>query len=424
MPLPKPTKERVAEAIATVKRCGSKSEAARELNIPISTLKGWLANADYKPSHKPAEKKFTAEESGNSRFIESVDDKVKTLDDALAKGAVDTAIWEVERFTVNSWEVGTKNRETGVVTVTPLWQVKVWLRRRVSKVQQQAFDLLMERIAAKAKPFKYPKLEIPTDPHLLEISLFDAHFGKLAWERETGNTYDLKTAQRLYLDAVTELLRKAAPFNVDQIVFPIGSDFFHIDNLTNSTTAGTPQDVDTRLAKIVDAGVAAIQQAIEMCAERAPVKILHVPGNHDRLTSWFMARELKAYYSRNERIDVDVEPKSRKYFAYGRTLIGFTHGDEEKHDSLPLIMAGGEKEMWFNSDYREWHLGHFHKSKETKYLSSDTFGPVRVRILPSLSGTDKWHYAKGYVGGHQSAEAYLYSKARGLAAVFHAYAKE
>ena len=44
---------------------------------------------------------------------------------------VDLAVWEVERFVVNTWESAAKNAE-GEVVVTPVHQVKAWLRRRAS----------------------------------------------------------------------------------------------------------------------------------------------------------------------------------------------------------------------------------------------------------------------------------------------------
>lgn len=110
--------------------------------------------------------------------------------------------------------------------------------------------------------------------------------------------------------------------------------------------------------------------------------------------------------------------KSRKYVRYGTNLLGFTHGDEEKSTDLPLLMAGEMGEAWGYVTHREWHIGHFHKSKEMKFVSGDSHGPVIVRVLPSLSGTDAWHYRKGYVCGNRAAEAYLWSYKNGYTGHF------
>ena len=42
----------------------------------------------------------------------------------------------------------------------------------------------------------------------------------------------------------------------------------------------------------------------------------------------------------------------------------FTHGSEEKRDSLPMLMANERKELWAETKFREWHLGHMHRKKE------------------------------------------------------------
>jgi len=76
-------------------------------------------------------------------------------------------------------------------------------------------------------------------------------------------------------------------------------------------------------------------------------------------------------------------------------------------------MASEAPDAWAKSKHREIHVGHFHKRKQTQYLAGDTFGGVTVRVLPSLSGTDAWHFSKGYVKGLRAAEAYLWSKRGG-----------
>ncbi len=98
--------------------------------------------------------------------------------------------------------------------------------------------------------------------------------------------------------------------------------------------------------------------------------------------------------------------------------MGFTHGSDEKHADLPTIMAGEVPRHWADTTHREWHLGHLHKRKETRFNAGDTYGAVTVRVLPSMTGTDAWHYQKGYVKGCRAAEAYLWSYTEGYKAHF------
>jgi len=151
-----------------------------------------------------------------------------------------------------------------------------------------------------------------------------------------------------------------------------------------------------------------------MCAQIAPVKILWIPGNHDPETSYYLCHTLKSYFRSNPNISVDVGPASRKYILYGINCLMFTHSPKIKSKTgLPLIMAGEQPEMWAKSKHREIHTGHYHIAREIDYFAADTYGPVRVRVLPSLTGTDAWHYEHGFVNTAKAAEAYLWNKTDG-----------
>lgn len=264
------------------------------------------------------------------------------------------------------------------------------------------------------------------DPHMLEVSVFDAHFGKLCWGEETGTNYDLKIAEQVYKQAVQDLNAKTQSFNVDKILFPIGSDFFHVNNPNNTTAKGTPQDADERLKKIFQVGHMAIVHCLDELSARAPVHVTWVPGNHDPDVSWYLAKTIEAWYRNNPNITVDATPTARKYIKYGMCLLGITHGNEEKHADLPTLMAQEAAQDWAATDggHREWHVGHLHKRKETRFIAGDTHVGVPVKILPSLSGTDAWHYRKGYVKAKRAADAYLWSFKDGYAGHFVANARQ
>src|SRR5690606_23785929 len=67
---------------------------------------------------------------------------------------------------------------------------------------------------------------ISNENNLLEISLFDLHFGKLGWAGEVGENFDTKIAYARFIDAINNLLQRAQGFQVSKILFPIGNDFF------------------------------------------------------------------------------------------------------------------------------------------------------------------------------------------------------
>src|SRR5690606_24306704 len=139
-------------------------------------------------------------ESGDEGTLESVrSERIKTLEQLLAEADVDLTTWTVERYTVNKWEVGAKDAD-GNLTIAPLFQVKAYLKRNREAVNLLALrDRVVEEMAAHAPQYPaFPAVQVGSDPHMLEISAFDLHFGKLAWAEEVdGENYDSKIADRV-----------------------------------------------------------------------------------------------------------------------------------------------------------------------------------------------------------------------------------
>jgi hypothetical protein len=253
------------------------------------------------------------------------------------------------------------------------------------------------------------------DPHLLEVSLPDIHVGKLTWAPEVGKSYDLKIAPTLAMQAAHNLWSKASVFPIQRILLPLGNDYFNVNNAAGTTAGGTPQDEDGRWKRSFRVGCKLAVELIEFFRGKAAdgIDVMIVPGNHDPERIYYLGMYLEGVYGGTTDVRVNNGEKSRKFFRYGTTLLGFTHGHGEKHDKLPLIMAGEASRDWAETTHHEWHLGHLHHSRETRYHTGQEFGPVRVRILPSLCPADEWHFSSGYVGSQRAAEAYLWSYKNG-----------
>lgn len=69
---------------------------------------------------------------GNTATIDiTVKRKPKDLDHVLEDFEIDLDTWTVDNYVVNTWEVGMKGPD-GSPVVVPLFQVKIWLRRKVA----------------------------------------------------------------------------------------------------------------------------------------------------------------------------------------------------------------------------------------------------------------------------------------------------
>lgn len=358
--------------------------------------------------------------SKNVEVITSVSKTIRTLEQALKAAKTNLSIWEVEKYTINKWDSARKTSSDQWDAIE-LWQVKVFLRRKIDKSLTDAAESLIRRMklhAPKYSPIKYPNHPKKSSPHMLELSLMDIHMGKLCWGAETGQDYDLKIARNIVLGATRKLLERAKTYYVEKIIIPVGNDYYQVNNAEMTTTKGTPQDSDGRLAKIFDVGCITMVEVIDMCLGVAPVEVLWVPGNHDTEISRYLSKYLEAWYHKSEDVKVDSSPTPRKAICYGSTLIAFTHGNKEPHRDLPAIMAGEWPELWAKSRFRQWHIGHYHKKKEMFTKIGDTYGAgVETKVLPSLSGLDAWHSQQGYMS-NRAAEAHLFSLHSGPVAYF------
>jgi hypothetical protein len=352
--------------------------------------------------------------------------RITSLDDLIEFFEVDLERWEVRDFRVNKWEQHSVKK--GIV---PLYQVRANLIRNVARDQEVARQVLEAAVAdMKAHtPTAYLGWEDrpPPGDALLVVAIQDAHLGMLAWDDEVGGSYDLQIGMEAYRAAARQLLSVHQQHDTERILFLVGNDLAHIDHLDQGkvgvTTSGTPQDFDTRLAKIFTAARRVTVDAIDQARQIAPVDVVIVSGNHDRHSMYKLGEVLQAWYRLDDRVTIHNEPRVRKYYGYGKNLLGLTHGEEfkRKREPLPLIMATeAPPELWSSTTHREWLTGHFHAAAELEYMAprsnlSESRG-VRVRSLPGLTAVDAWHHDGGYK--HQrAATALVYRREGGLTAL-------
>ena len=371
--------------------CGS-DRVGRKENLGIKTRyqcheckRSWTISDKAEPSSSSIPQIMTEAEGPNLNIVSKSTD-IRTLEQLLAYTRVDLSVWEVQKHTVNMW--GSE--------ANPNFQVKAWLKKRDDAVNI-AEDI--EALKADAKKYapKYPKQKYPKSEtgNLLEISLFDHHFGQLSWGDETRSShYDVKISERLAHEAVDYILSNSP--KPDKILLPIGNDFFNVNSMLNATVAGTPQSEDDRWKKTYKKGRELWVGIIEKCMQIAPVDVVIIPGNHDEERVYYLGDSLECWFNRCNDVEIDNRPANRKYYPWGDCLIGYTHGDKEAKGTLVNIMATEVPMLWSGAKYREWHKGHLHAAKETAFQILDEARGVREWIMPSLVAIDDWHSGKGY----------------------------
>ena len=285
--------------------------------------------------------------------------------------------------------------------------------------QYRKQDYFLEKIhrLVTEHEWKYERPEVPLRPVatsglMLEVPIVDLHVAKLAWAPETGENYDIKIAERRFMDVIHDVIERAQKYEFEQVVFPIGNDFFNYDSVDGATTKGTPQDNDSRWAKMFLKGRELLITAVDLLSQIAPVKVFQIPGNHDYVTSWYAVVCLHDWFRNDENVTVDISPQSRKYVEFGKCLIGFTHGDKEKKRIFGNMQVE-VPEAWGRTLYREWHTGHLHHE-----VVKEEHG-VKVRSLSSVTATDAWHYVSGYVGALAVSQSFVWDKEKGLREIWY-----
>ena len=264
----------------------------------------------------------------------------------------------------------------------------------------------------------YPsiKREIKKSNHLLVINPADIHIGKYASHTETGDGYNVEIACNRVLEGLEGLIEKSKGFDVDRVLFCIGNDVLHIDNVYNTTTAGTNQDVDGKWWEHFEVALALYVKCVEILREVAPVDIIHSMSNHDYQSGFHLAHALKSWFRNDSEVTFDISVAHRKYYKYGKNLIGLEHGDGAKMDNLPLLMAQEQPKMWSETKYRYWYLHHLHHKVKHKWRDAKDFIGVTVEYMRSPSGTDSWHSRKGFSGVPKAVEGFLHEKVSGQVA--------
>ena len=246
--------------------------------------------------------------------------------------------------------------------------VQAWIKQRANEFDPEDF---IHAIKETVEPYTYTHNQHDNANHMLEIPLFDMHWGVAFMDH-----------YQTVLDDILELILSR---KWDQIVIPFGQDFFHNDSVINGyTTSGTVRDGQQFIYAIIDTALEYSNQ----------VKVFYTPGNHDRSISWMFLQVLRERYGTSI---VDDSMGYRKIITYGKNAIMVTHGDSKQATpkNLAHIFPISFPEEFANANIREVHSGHLHHESE-----ADIYG-VMVRRLSSGGITDNWSDRQDFIGVHK-----------------------
>ena len=256
--------------------------------------------------------------------------------------------------------------------------IQAWIKQKAGDMDPKEF---IKAIKQTVTPYKYTPCNFTISKRMLEIPLFDMHWGVAFMDH--------------YEPVLNEILELINSKNWDRIVIPFGQDFFHNDSIINGkTTKGTPiEKVDMQRA--VKEGLQFIFAIIDTALEKSnEVQVIYSAGNHDMSTSWMFMQTLLVRYGPDI---VDDSLEYRKVITHGKNSIMITHGDSKQATAKKLahVFPISFPEEFAQANVREVHSGHLHHEAE-----ADIYG-IMVRRLSTGGITDDWSDKEDFVGAHK-----------------------
>ena len=148
-------------------------------------------------------------------------------------------------------------------------------------------------------------------------------------------------------------------------------------------------------------------EIIEKLLGISNVHVMYNPSNHDYTNGFFLADVIKSWFRKTKNVTFDTAITHRKYYSYGKNLIGTTHGDGARVANLPLLMAVEAKEDWAKCRHRYISTHHVHHKNAKDYTG------VTVESLRSPSSADSWHHRNGYQHNPKAIEGFVHHPEHG-----------
>lgn len=348
----------------------------------------------------------------NARILHIRSANIRTPEDLLDFAGIDKELWKISEQTANSW--GGAN--------SGMYQVKVKLKPiqpddLTEDDYKKIFESMVDEFSGKFKPkFDLPKWKFKKfgSKNALEIALVDHHFDSHSFK--DNRTVEERIAG--YIATVREMVRKAKPYNIEQIFFVVGHDFFNTDSVEMTTTKGTKQHDIVGYKQGFKAGLRCILSTVHELLKTAPVEVIMVPGNHDTQRAFYLGCAVSAYFSKHKHVRVNNGDRDLKFFNWGKVFVGLTHKEARRNMNLPLVLSRKFKEIWAKVEFIEIHKGHLHKEKVKEVITIDEETTIKVRNLPSLSYSGEWEDYMGFMHTRVT-QGFVWNNETGLDAILH-----
>jgi hypothetical protein len=224
------------------------------------------------------------------------------------------------------------------------------------------------------------------------IQIGDAHLGMIAYESETGNSFDISICER-EICAAFAIMVAELPGHYERIVVNDLGDFTHYENMGGVTEASRHAlDCDGRFSKMIKSYSRIMRFIIELVSTKADtVDVIINQGNHSRTNDFWMAELLKVAYAQSNHVNILDNDSVFIGYRMGKTFVMTHHSDKCKPANLANVMTTDFKEDYGQTDFHYIDIGHIHHGMVMKEHPNCT-----VESWNQLANHDKWAFEFGY----------------------------
>lgn len=340
----------------------------------------------------------------SDKLVVMSEENAKDVNFLLQVHGYDTMSWELISARNNIWNVYSK--QDGVQT---LYSSKIVVKPKSEYAwNEEDIRKLFDNIKTDFKSkISISPLQYEQNGNVLVVPIADFHYGLYSDKYSTGNNYNLEIAEELYYHTLNDIVNRVSNRKFEKVLFIVGNDYINADNLSGTTTKGTPQDNSGMWFDIVNRATQLTINGIDILTKIAPVDVVYVTSNHDLHTMFGIMQTLKAWYRNDKNVTIDDSPMPRKYYKYGKTLLGFSH-DLKTKEALK-IMTSESKENWSDCTHMIWMLAHLHQQ-----MIYDKQGYLEIMRLPTISGWSRWTNSMGYIQSDKKNKAFIINSDQGI----------
>lgn len=346
---------RQREIYEVVKRLGSKTAAAKELQIDKAYVRRAYALAEA--------------------WLNSDEGIVEALENTGLSSETGKHGWR-----------RVQNKETGS------WDSVFWKSPNHQDDLIPWAELFKEALGSVPQPLHAPTPDNVSYDLLPRYLIADVHFGMRAWKDETGNEYSIEIAAQRMSEA-SAMLINAAPYTDRAIILNLGDTLHQNDSKNMTPTSGHILDVDGRFAQAAMAAVKSHVAMIEAAKDKHKhIEVVVLAGNHDPDFTHMLAIALVMRYETDDRVTVHWNPSKLWVFEFGRNMLAAHHGDKTKPDRLAMLVADVHAPMWGRTYWRYLDTGHIHQD------SSKDIGGIFWESHRAITTRDAAAAGFGYTG--------------------------